>query len=223
MHMEQARDLPHLPPQAATQDVQAFLVQAGQEQRLEAGEVLYRAGQEDGALYLLCSGTLRAYRFMEEDRREVLGWIRPGEILGELEFLDGGPRTIWVEAMEAARVFKVDREIFGRLADEDPGRHFSLVNTIARALSERLRMTNELCKREILRGMESSGAHVMDLQYVMRDAIQLEVALRNGERIAGRIVLMARSHGTYQITILEDGGDLVCIPYASVAGITARG
>jgi CRP-like cAMP-binding protein len=139
-----------------------------------------------------------------------------------LEFLDGGARTIWAEALGDARVRVVSREALQRLEEEQPGSSFAMFDLIARLLSKRLRLTNDLYKREILRGIESSGAQVLDLQYVLRDAVRIEVALKGGERFTGRIVLMAHSYGTYQMTILDDEGGLVCIPYGSVSTITAQ-
>jgi CRP-like cAMP-binding protein len=64
-----------------------------QERRIRAGEVLFNEGDDAIAMYVVKSGTLKAYR----DRsswEQVLGYVGPGEIVGEMALFDkDAPKT----------------------------------------------------------------------------------------------------------------------------------
>jgi CRP/FNR family transcriptional regulator, cyclic AMP receptor protein len=64
-----------------------------QERRIRAGEVLFNEGDDAIAMYVVKSGTLKAYR----DRsswEQALGYDGPGEIVGEMALFDkDAPKT----------------------------------------------------------------------------------------------------------------------------------
>jgi len=211
-----------LATQRVSKGVREFLERVGQERSLGAGEILFHAGQDGRSLFLVRRGSLSVYRALEEERKEILGWIQEGEILGVVEFLEGGTRSFTAEATVDSAVVEFGREALEGLERENPAMSFELVNAVAITLSQRLRLTNDLHKREILRGIGSSGALLLDLHYILRDTFQVEVCLVGGERFAGSIVLMTRSFGGFQITIVDSEGHLTCIPYESVASIQAK-
>lgn len=58
-----------------------------QERRIKAGEVLFVEGDEATAMYVVKAGRLKTYR----DRSSgeiVLGYVNPGEIVGEMSLFD---------------------------------------------------------------------------------------------------------------------------------------
>ena len=221
--MDGAEQMQPLEGQGLSREVREFLERVGQERSVRAGEILFRSGEEGRSLFLVQEGSIHVYRTLEEDRREILGWIQEGEILGELEFLVGGARSMTAEAMEDCLVLEIPDEVLPRAEVDLPIIAFELVNAVAKRLAERLRLINDLHKREILRGIESSGAQILDLHYILRDTFRVEISLTGGERFAGSIVLLTRSFGGYQITILDQEGDLVCVPYDSISSIRAHG
>lgn len=193
----------------------------GKERRLRAGEILFQEGEHGNSLFVVCSGSLNVYRDLDADRKESLAVVHAGEVVGELEFLDGGPRSLSVAALEDTRVLEADRGALEHVEGGTPSVAFDLYSLIARLLSERARVTNEQYKREIIRGIESSGTQILDLHYILRDTFLVEICLTGGEVFAGRVVLMSRSHGGYQITIMDQDGHLIWIPYSSIACIRA--
>src|SRR4051812_2779208 len=60
--------------------------------RFAAGEELMRAGQRERALYVLTDGTVRG---TTEDGRDFKSIAAPS-IVGEMSFLDGGPRSLTI-------------------------------------------------------------------------------------------------------------------------------
>lgn len=201
--------------------MRTLLEGVGKERRLRAGEILFQEGEHGNSLFVVCSGSLNVYRDLDADRKESLAVVHAGEVVGELEFLDGGPRSLSVAALEDTRVLEADRGALEHVEGGTPSVAFDLYSLIARLLSERARVTNEQYKREIIRGIESSGTQILDLHYILRDTFLAEICLTGGEVFAGRVVLMTRSHGGYQITIMDQDGHLIWIPYSSISCIRA--
>ncbi len=221
--MELARPITDPILQEIPPAVRSFLEKMGRKRSLQQGEVLYKQGDEGEALYLVLSGSVMAYRDLDADREMVLDWVQPGEMLGELEFIHGGPRVWSARAWQDAEVVEISRE---GLQEKTAGEDIIILEfliCVAKILSQRLRACDELYKSEILKGLEDSGANILDLRYLLRGAFQFEVCLTGGETIEGRIVLMTRASGGYQLNVLEESGDLVCIPFESISSIRAKG
>ena len=95
-----------------------------------AGAVLTREGDPGDAFIVLTDG---AADVTQGDR--LLGTLGPGDFLGEISLIDGGPRTATVTATAPIDALVIDRAGFGRLMDEFPTLRLDLVS----ALTQRLR------------------------------------------------------------------------------------
>ncbi len=49
---------------------------------LEPGETLFYEGDEPGYVYTLASGTIRLHKLLPDGRRQITGFVMPGDILG---------------------------------------------------------------------------------------------------------------------------------------------
>ena len=70
----------------------------------EPGEVLTREGDENRDLYILSQGTLEI-SVKGDDGQVVVGEVQPPEIIGEISFLNGSPRTATITAKTEAEVY----------------------------------------------------------------------------------------------------------------------
>jgi CRP/FNR family cyclic AMP-dependent transcriptional regulator len=70
----------------------------------QPGEIIIREGEENRDLYVLYEGVLEAS--IKTDRGDlVVSEMTPPEIMGEISFLDGSPRTATVTAKTEALVY----------------------------------------------------------------------------------------------------------------------
>jgi len=99
---------------------------------LHRGDALMRQGEAPDALYVLVSGRLAV---TIEGRREPLSEIGPGQPVGEIAFLTGGPRTATVTAMRDSLVLGLSRAEFDALVDGHPGIWGALTRTLAERLA----------------------------------------------------------------------------------------
>lgn len=75
----------------------------------EAGEVLFREGDQSSDLYLLRSGKLLICT-LQGTQVKPLATISAGEFLGELSFFDGQPRSSHVIALEKSVLFEIPKQ-----------------------------------------------------------------------------------------------------------------
>jgi signal transduction histidine kinase len=118
---------PSLPP-----DVLQEVKQEGLPRTLQPGEPLFTEGSRDYDFFVLLSGEVRiTQRVGDED--QVLGVYRPGEFIGELALLSGGPAPVTGRAVGTARVLQVKAETFRQMmASCSPLARFAVQGMVAR-------------------------------------------------------------------------------------------
>lgn len=78
---------------ALGEDGCADLFKGGRDVSFAAGQLIFGAGDQGKALILLKSGRVEVSITSLSGRKSVLAHMGPGEILGEIAALDGGPRS----------------------------------------------------------------------------------------------------------------------------------
>jgi len=108
--------------------------------RYAPGETVFRQGEPGTMLVGVISGKIRITVNSEEGQELHLNLIEPGEIIGEIAFIDGGLRTATGTAAEPTTCFTINRAPFFALMDERPliSRHLLAL------LCERVRWTSRL-------------------------------------------------------------------------------
>ena len=96
---------------------------------LPADRRIMSQGERGAEMFVLVSGTAH----IERDG-ESLGDRGPGEVLGEIALLDGGPRTATVTLTEPSRLLVLARREFQTLLDEFPEVRLQILETVAHRL-----------------------------------------------------------------------------------------
>jgi NTE family protein len=100
-----------------------------------AGYPLFLTGEASEAMFFLMSGSLAAFRTMPERDPALLGYVRPGEPVGEMSLIAGEPHSACVYAIRDSELLRLERPLFERLAQEHP----ALMERIARLMLTRAR------------------------------------------------------------------------------------
>jgi len=114
---------------------------------LADGEVLVHAGKADTRLHVVASGMLGVVRDIDGAERVQIATLRPGELAGELGFVDGTVRHASLVAIGATRVLGLEREQLESLLD----RHGVIVYHVMRAI---IRGVHEIQRRLSLQAVE---------------------------------------------------------------------
>jgi len=96
----------------------------------EPDDELVRQGDEGDSFLIIIEGRARVVQ-----NGETLRELGPGDYLGEIALIDGGPRSATVTATELVRALVVERSDFRRLIDDFSAVRFHVLT----ALTQRIR------------------------------------------------------------------------------------
>ena len=114
------------------------LVRIAEPLTLSAGEVLITEGGRRRTLFILESGSLDVSQ-TTNDGEQQLGTIEPGDVVGEIAFIDQRPRSATVTVRQPARLLKLDYAKVMRALVDDSGALTDLIQALAIRVTQRLR------------------------------------------------------------------------------------
>jgi CRP/FNR family transcriptional regulator, cyclic AMP receptor protein len=103
---------------------------------LKHGEVLIREGSDDDHLYVVVSGVLGVVKGAGLEEEVTLNAIRPGNVVGELSFLDGATRYASLVALSDTRVLGLSRADLEKLLDTKPKVVYHVMRAIVRVVHD---------------------------------------------------------------------------------------
>ena len=106
------------------------ILDAGVEREIEEGGAIMRAGEAGDSMVLVVEGTAT----IERGGRKVP--LAPGELVGEIAVLDGGPRTASVVADSRVRILEIGRVDLLRVLEADPKAATALIAVLASRFRE---------------------------------------------------------------------------------------
>jgi CRP/FNR family transcriptional regulator len=142
---------------ALGEDELARVAQVAVPRRFEAGEVVFREGDQSDTCYVVRSGHARALREHPDGRSITLARFGPGDIFGELAMFDDERRSATVEAIERTEAIAILGGDMRRLLREHP----DIAVKLLQALGRRLRETNERLARQSFQTVQSRVAAVL--------------------------------------------------------------
>jgi CRP/FNR family cyclic AMP-dependent transcriptional regulator len=85
-------------------------------------------------VYLLEQGLVRIYRVSVDGREYTVGYVRPGELFGEVSVLSGQPSESFAQTVTPSRVLQIPRETFLRVLRSDNSVLYEVTKKTARRL-----------------------------------------------------------------------------------------
>lgn len=172
--------------QLADKELQA-LAERSAEKKLARGEILFFAGDDGRGLYVLVSGSIRAFRVGPDGREQVIHVERPPATFAEVPVFDGGPYPSTVSAEEPTTILFLEKRDVHRLCLEYP----EIALAAARLLAARLRKTASLVETLSLHDVDRRLANLLlteAQEHGSRRGLALAVPLAlTHQQIASRI------------------------------------
>src|SRR5581483_3378296 len=125
--------------------------------KIKKGAVIFRKGDVGTRLYAVRSGAVRISAPSEEGKDAIFNLIVPGELFGEIAFLDGGQRTADAVAIDDCELMVIERRDFIPLIQDDP----ELAVRLIKILCARLRRTSEQVEDIVFLGLPTRLAKVL--------------------------------------------------------------
>lgn len=115
-------------------------------QVIKKDEYLITEGGTSHEMYWVLSGSFLITKMNSDENNIIIGEVHPGELVGEMSFLDSLPRSASVRALEDSEVLVIPHKKFIDVLDHQPRWFRSLMQT----MSSRLREANQKIARKMV-------------------------------------------------------------------------
>lgn len=171
---------------------------------LNKGELLFKEGDNSRAMYFIKRGMIRIFKSKGKSNVEI-ETLRAGQILGELAFIDGNPRSASCEAISNCELVEISGPTFNTTLQQMPDWLKLLLKTIVGRLRQagiKLRQLEssstsiDYSKKEGNRGIQYTFLGEMDILKILAG-----ILLVAGHHGHGRTINISLLH-TYVCSIM---------------------
>lgn len=181
--------------------------------KLMKGDLLFKEGDVSNAMYLIRSGSIRIFKRKGDSQIEI-DTLRAGQILGEMAFLDGNPRSASAEALHETELFEISKSIYDSTMVQVP----EWLKVLLKAIVARLRSTTTK-----LKNLETSSS---EMNYADGRRVFTFLSVHDALKLASAVLLagaQSKEEGVdgkkIKLTSLERYANQVMgIPIAKVTG-----
>ncbi len=113
------------------------------ERILSDKELLFREGEKSTSLYLITSGKINIYTVDRNNKEALLATFKPNQIIGEMAFVDGSPRSASARADGVTIVLELPSIELQKLLKKQP----AWLRALLESLVVRLRTSKEKFKK----------------------------------------------------------------------------
>ena len=128
-----------------------------QVRRHTEGEIVFRQGEPGDTMMIIASGRLVATTTKHDGASASLNEMGPGEVLGEMAFLDPAPRSATVTAATEAVTYELSHDAMDVLRKRAPKAASTILSAGIRDVTKRLRALDERIETELNRLVDAEG------------------------------------------------------------------
>jgi CRP/FNR family transcriptional regulator len=125
------------------------LASAAHPRHLKAGEVLFLDGEPADRLFVIVSGSIRAFRVNAKGREQILHIERSGATLAEVPVFDDGPYPATAAAEEPTVVLSLSRKDFKQICFRHPQVAWAALRLLSSRLRRHAELINELALHDV--------------------------------------------------------------------------
>lgn len=150
------------------------LLRVSSSREFARGATVFEPVANPRSVYLLERGLVRIYRLSAKGEEATLGYVRPGEVFGELGAFSDQPRESFAQAVRTSHVLRVPREELRRVLDDHP----RIALSVTTQIGNRFKRIESRVESLVFRNLRSRVSHIL-----------LELAEDFGREDDGRIVI----------------------------------
>ena len=166
--------------------------------RVKKGTLLFRKGDAGTNLYAVCAGAVRVSSPSDQGKDAVFNLIVPGEVFGEIAFLDGGARTAEAVMIESGELMVIERRDFMPLLQDYP----ELALRLLEILCGRLRRTSEQVEDIVFLGLKARLAKAL-LYLYEHSSSKPQQKLKVTQREISQLIGVSRESANKQLRAWE--------------------
>jgi len=195
------------------------VVKACEERMLVGGEELFHENDAGDSLFIVQSGRVDIFKNIRGDVDRSLASFGPGDVIGEMSFIDGARRSATARTTESSEFLVLSRLSFAKVQKERPDIAAGFFRNMAAIVASRLRTTNELYREAVAFGIEATGAHTLNLKSMAEELRRVTIHLGGGQHVAGRILQMDHHAAGYTVVLKMENDRLTVVPYHAIQRI----
>lgn len=212
--LNRGRLLAELTPEDAN-----VVLKACEERILVGGEELFHENDAGDSLFIVQSGRVDIFKNIRGDVDRSLASFGPGDVIGEMSFIDGARRSATARTTERSEFLVLSRQSFAKVQRERPDIAAAFFRNMAGIVASRLRTTNELYREAVSFGIEATGAHTLNLKNLAEELRRVTIHLAGGQNVAGRILQMDHHAAGYTVVLKMENDCLTVVPYHAIQRI----
>ena len=186
--------------------------------KIKKGAIIFRKGDIGSKLYAVRAGAVRISAPSEEGKDAIFNLVVPGELFGEIAFLDGGQRTADAVAIDNCELMVIERRDFIPLIQDNPEVAIRLI----KILCARLRKTSEQVEDIVFLSLPNRLAKVLLHLYRPSAAALPSSKIKVTQREISQMIGVSRESANKQLQQwqrkkwlkLERGGLVIFAPQA---------
>jgi CRP/FNR family transcriptional regulator len=167
-------------------EVRELLAPHARRQRIPAGDLLWREGEDGGMLVAIEAGQVKIFRVLPTGSAVTLYLFGPGDVFGFMPFLDGRPYPANAQALDDVDALVVSRADLQEAFRHDPQVALALVRLLATRLREAFDRIERSSIPEVLPRVASALAHLLPEARAGGSLTVVELPVRSAE-FAGAI------------------------------------
>jgi CRP/FNR family transcriptional regulator, cyclic AMP receptor protein len=143
-------------------------------QELAKNESIYFANEPSNSIFFLKTGRVKIVKYTAEGNESIIALISPGEIFGEMAFIDDQPRTDYALTIEPALICAINKEDLSKFIEKNPSLNLKMTKLIGlklKSFSERIedlvfKDANQRVISFLIRSADKFGKKVGDQIFV---------------------------------------------------------
>ena len=195
------------------------VVAACEERILVGGEELFHENDAGDSLFIVQSGRVDIFKNIRGDVDRSLASFGPGDVIGEMSFIDGARRSATARTTESSEFLVLSRQSFAKVQKDRPDIAAAFFRNMAAIVAARLRTTNELYREAVSFGIEATGAHTLNLKNMAEELRRVTLHLVGGTSVSGRILQMDHHAAGYTVVLKLENDRLTVVPYHAIQRI----
>ncbi len=144
------------------------------DQNIKGDEPIYFANEPSKTIYFLKTGRVKINKYLTDGSEKIIAIINPGEIFGEMAYLDEGQRTDYAVTVEPSLICAINKNDLSSFIEKNPELNLRLTKLLGlklRSFSERIedlifKDADQRVASFILRYAEKNGKKVGDQIFV---------------------------------------------------------
>lgn len=144
------------------------------DREINGNEPIYFANEPSKTIYFLKTGRVKITKYLADGSEKIIAIVNPGEIFGEMAYLEEGQRTDYAVTVEPSMICAINKNDLARFIEKNPELNPKLTKILGlkiKSFSERIedlifKDADQRIASFILRYAEKSGKKIGDQIFI---------------------------------------------------------